>query len=190
MKKNIFFFLFLFVSCRPTDNPETEKGRSIWVDVKKWNLEILELDSMTINGNIPLRGTKSNLLELLGKPDTIIPIYPNFSNVGKYNFEYKMLYFKNLRYTLINQRVLINSINFEGNNIKLAHPKITLDGNTTIMQLQDIFPESGYLIRGGRSTFTGYMQLRPTKDWTSPTFWLLVFKDTKLIRIDFIEAFP
>lgn len=190
MKKNIFFWLLVFASCRHTDNPDAEKGRSSWVDVKNWNLERLEMDSMSINGKIPLKTTKAKLFQFLGKPDTIVAIYPKFSHLDRHTNGYQMVYFKDLRYSMFDESIQLSSINFEGSNIKIFHPRITLSQNTDIEELQTIFPESGRLIRGFGNTFTGFMQLQTTKARGVPTFWVLVFKHTKLIRMDYVEAFP
>lgn len=188
MKRITLFLsaLFLF-SCHPSDKNNVEKDDSYLLDIKKWNHEHLAIDSMMIDGRVPLIATKTQLFALLGKPDTIILVPPDFSNTPGTKSE--MVYFKDLRYVIVGENAFIQSINFENSNLTVTHPKTTLDKNTTVKDVQKMFPQSGRIIRGGGTTFDGFMQLRSSKEWSDINVWFLIFKRTKLVRLDLIHAF-
>ena len=179
----------IFLSCHHSDKKNVDKNDYYSLDIKTWNQERLDIDSMEINGHIPLITTTTNLVMLLGKPDTIISIYPNFSNSPKSDFKNEVLYFKDLRYVTSGENAYIQSINFQNSNLRVIHPKITLDSNTTIKDVQKKFPQAGRLIQGGGSTFDGFMQLRTSRDWGDVTLWFLIFKRTKLVRLDLLHAY-
>ena len=188
MKKIMFFFSILFLSfCQQKDKKVISQTDSQCLDIRKLNQERLEIDSIIVSGDIPLKTTTKNLLILLGKPDTIISVYPNFSNGPRDDFDSKALYFKDLRYVTLYENAYIQSINFDSSNIRVMHPKITLDGNTTIMDVQRKFPQAGRLIHGGGQTFNGFMELRTSRNWGDIAVWFLVFKRSKLIRMDLID---
>lgn len=183
-----FFLLF----CHSSDRniPEKENYNAVennCLDLLQWNQERLDIDSMTISGGIPLNTSIKDLYTLLGKPDTVIQDYINFTNSEREGLKSQTFYFKNIQYIAFNENAYVQSINFENNTLKVIHPKITLDGNTTIADLQKTFPQSGRLARGMGSSFTGYMQLRTSKNWSDISLWFLIFKNTKLVRMDFID---
>lgn len=193
MKELVLAFAFLcFLCCHYSDQKLAQKDDDIdtnnhCLNLLQWNQEFLDVDSITITGNIPLSTSIKNLYTILGKPDAVTQDYINFTNNEKKSLKSKILYYKNVQYITFNENAYIRSINFESSSLKVIYPKITLDGNTTIMDVQKTFPQSGKLARGMGSTFTGYMQLRTSKNWSDISLWFLIFKNTKLVRMDFID---
>lgn len=193
MKQLILLLALLYLlSCHSSDpkkidNYDDKDINNHCLDILQWSQERLDIDSITISGNIPLNTSIKNLYILLGKPDTIIPDYINFTNREKEGLKSKRLCFKDLQYIALNENAYIQSINFENSTLKVVNSKITLDSNTTIKDVQKIFPQSGRLARGTGASFTGYMQLRTSKNWGDISLWFLIFKNTKLVRIDIID---
>ena len=159
------------------------------IDLTKLNRECLDIDSIIISSNIPIKSTVKELFSILGRPDTIIPVLPDFIHTPQGNLDSRVIYYKDIRYYTIKESAYIQSINFEGTDIQVTHPKIVLSKSTTIMDLQRVFPLSGYMLRGGGQTFNGFMELRTSKRWDVGAIWFLVFKQSKLIRLDFIEPY-
>ena len=195
MEKLILFFVLFslsFFGCQSSSNQEQigslENQYQECLGLMKWTQEYLDIDSMKVSGdNIPLKSSIKNLLTTLGQPDTVIPTYIYWGNSTFNDLNIRTLYFRNFEYITYENDAHIRSINFENTGIRVFYPKIILDGNTTIMDVQKAFPQSGKLARGMGSTFTGYMQLHTSKNWADVSLWFLIFKNTKLIRIDFID---
>lgn len=197
MKKVSFVLLvFSLVCCQsPEIKNENSDGGSKppeWyrcVDLRKFQFECLDIDSISISGGLPTRTTIKELFSLLGSPAKAIPRFPKFINSPKANFDSKLIYYKNINYFTRNENAYIKSINFDDSDIQVTHPKIKLNKNTTIFDLYKIFPLSSFLPHGGGETgFSGFIQLRVTPRWNDGEMWSLVFKKDKLVRLDYIEA--
>lgn len=152
------------------------------------NKEYIDRDSVRINGKIPFISNNNDISKLLGKPDTIIT--PNYDEICASYFgeDFKYVYIKGCIFEIYGDRAVLCSIDFRNQfDIKLKTQNLTLDHNTTLDELQKIFPNAVknkhelFVSELGKTISIGLApSINPSDD-----HWLLLFIDGRLIRIDY-----
>lgn len=134
--------LCLIVSCKqekqvPVQVKPKPTGYYEQLDVRKWNKEILNLDSLRINDSIPFITKKSVIFKLLGKPS-------GFFSIGDRHF----IYYGKTIFEEIDHQLWPVTIDFESTDLRIVHPRFTMHSRMLPMVLQHAFPESGRLLNG------------------------------------------
>ncbi|MCA2608775.1 MAG: hypothetical protein IM598_04370 [Chitinophagaceae bacterium] len=149
--------------------------------------EVLEWNSIKINNKLPLICKRSNLLDLLGKPDKILD--PQSLDICTSYFEkdFDYLVWGRSRFESTNSQAVISSIDIESGKIKLVSPKITLDNFITLDKIKQIFPkatkDAEELIIDDKGKVVSIKLATSHKN--SDDGWLLFFKAGKLVRVDY-----
>jgi hypothetical protein len=154
--------------------------------VKRGNAEYLEWKTLKINNQLPLLCKKADLIKLLGKADSIVT--PNYENicVSYFDTAFKYLYYGESQFEVSETMAVMNIIDFESSNIKLVSPRITLDKSLTLEKIKKIFPiavKNAELIEVDNKGKLLCLKIETSKS-ISDDYWLLFFKNGKLIRID------
>ncbi len=194
--KKMFFLLLIFAvfACEnkpqkpvlPVGNSLNKNNNYEAIILKKWNQEYLSFDSILLNGTLPVVTTKENLYALLGKPDKILPITINRSNLylmqmGEPKKAYYLIY-GNTVFESFEDKVIVNTIDFESTNVELVHPKITLKKGMQGIDIQRVFPESGRLL-GGSGGVRNLMISASKPNGGIQDVWFLIFTGEKLHRV-------
>jgi hypothetical protein len=200
MKRLILVLFPFFVSCaQKPDNSEAELKKSASLEAhdqknnsvdsnRKTNLEYLEFDSVRINLKLPLLCKAKDLLELLGKADSLVTPNRDDICVTYFDKDIQLLYFGKSQFEIEGDSAVISSLHFKNNSqIKLNIGSLILDCTLTLTKLTTLFPNSVQLkeevtIENGEKAII--VQLACSKN-ISDFFWTLFFHDGKLIRIDF-----
>lgn len=149
--------------------------------------EILEWNSIRINNKLPLLCKKSDLFNLLGKPDKILD--PQNLDICTSYFEkdFNYLVWGQSQFESTDSQVVISSIDIEKGIIKLFSPKITLDNSVTFEKIKQIFPKASKsaqeVIIDNKGKVLSMKIATSLKN--SEDGWLLFFKAGKLVRVDY-----
>ncbi len=199
--RNLQFLLVLcgFTSCRNAstkdaiiDNKATNTTINIDTTVKQkfsaGNTEYIDFDSVRINGKLPLITKTTLLYKLLGKPDSIV--VPNMDDIctSFYDKPFKQAYIKKSDIEIYGDTAVVTSINFESQfSLNLKTKTIRLNHNTTLLELQRLFPNAVKsqtelnVYKLGKAVS---VSLALSKQFSDDS-WLLLFKNGKLVRIDY-----
>lgn len=200
MKRLLLLILPLSLACQPhsstTDankidsntttltNPKTDV-----VDTsKKINLEYLDWKLATINNQIPVFCKKAGLIELLGRPDSLVTPNMNDICVSFFEKDLKFLYYGESQFETSGDSAVISSIHFDNNSkIKLNIGTIVLDNTMTLTKLASLYPNAVQLkeeatIDNGEKVIL--VRIACSKILSDDS-WVLLFKDGKLIRLDY-----
>lgn len=90
------------------------------LNICKWNEESLPIDSILIDGVMPLNTDTVELFKFLGKPQRIIPISTNRNNCLLLDEDVKIrgnyLIYGNTIFEQYGEHVIVNTIDFESTN--------------------------------------------------------------------------
>lgn len=152
MKKHLQIFvaiILLFCSCNHTDknvsnqNSDTKdsiiKKSDTIQDIRK--VEVIDYDSIKINGKINFATTEKKLLSSLGKPDSIVTIEDQCGVhfEGRTFFEY---YYGLTIFQVYKGQVYLKSIYFPDKRFELSTPKRKLDYNTSLVSIKEFYPKA------------------------------------------------
>ena len=197
--KNLHFLLvlFVFVSCRNVSTNHTTIDRKSVIPTKNnttivkpaltSNAEYIDFDEVRINGKLPIITKAKLLYNVLGKPDSIVT--PNMDDVcvSYYDKPFKEAYIKNSAFEIYGDNTVVSTLDFKSNHaLEFTTQNFRLDHNTTLRELQKIFPnavKSKYELNVVKLGKTVTVNL-PISKRTSNYSWLLFFKNEKLVRID------
>ncbi|MVN21199.1 hypothetical protein [Mucilaginibacter arboris] len=199
--KNLRYLLVLggFISCRNAstnvamvDSKAANATKSIDTTVKQnlsaGNREYIDFNSVRINGKLPLITKTTLLYKLLGKPDSIV--VPNMDNIctSFYDKPFKQAYIKKSNIEIYGDTAVVTSINFESRfSLDLKTKTIRLNHNTTLLELQRLFPNAVKsqteldVDKLGKAVSVSLALSERFSDGS----WLLFFKNGKLVRIDY-----
>lgn len=191
MRSALIFLSIFFLACSSCDQttkpslPVYEKclGK---VDVRKWRKEILDRDSLFIDGIIPLVAKKELILDLLGEPDqktiidhkdAILPylIKDTTSTIRRW------IYGRTI-FDEIEGKLVLNTIHFESTPVELVFPQITLKAYMSPQKICSLFPESCQLIEISGNEWSGHFELMSSKYEGDPRRWFLLFRAGKLVK--------
>lgn len=193
MKRIVVFLIPLSLACVEKSNKiekikSTNLGEAV-KDIKTIDttLEFLDWDSLKINNRLPLLCKKSELIELLGQPDSIVVPNMNEICVSYFDREFNYIYFGNSQFETKGDTVVISSIHFEKDKrINISSGRIQLDNSMTIDKLASIFPtavKSKYEVSLDMGKKAMCVKLETSKVGGDDA-WVLFFQNGKLIRID------
>jgi hypothetical protein len=185
----VSLFFLAYSSCDQTTKPtlsvcEDCPGK---VDIRRWRKEILDRDSVLINGKIPLVAKKEDIVNLLGEPDqkTIIHhkdvilsylIEDTTSTVRRWTYGRTI-------FDEIEGKIVLNTIHFESTPIELVFPQITLKGHMNPQKICTLFPESCQLIELSGNEWSGHFELMTSKNEGDPRKWFLMFRGGELVKV-------
>lgn len=188
--KLIIFIPWMF-SCNQTHTDENLHNNNPFhymLDLKKWQNEILDIDSVRIGQNI-FAITNSVMLEKeFGRPDSILKSDGRFS-FFPYIFEKDslsqayFLFYDGVVFEKMNEVAVISTIDFRVTNIKLIHPKIVLYQGMNVRELTKIYPESCKLVSVNGNAWSGQVELKTSAFGLDPRRWFLIFQGEELIKV-------
>jgi hypothetical protein len=196
-----YILLFLILSLFSCEHQKVTVGKApamnyTNVDVRKWHNEYLSIDSILIDGVLPLVTKMPVLLAHLGQPDTIVPVnIPVNTNLSLFDkvvgVPDKYLIFGSTIFESRGENVIINTFSVEGSDRKIMIPGAILDKNTSPLDLQKLFPESGQLIIGNASnTYSGYMMVCEGPPNSIHKMWVFVFYSGCLTKLMLVNYSP
>jgi hypothetical protein len=190
--KNITFYLLMILVMNLSCSDKTESNHvkqndcSDMLDLEKWRKEILNLDSILINGTVPIISTRRAILKIFGEPDKITKINPNegflpYLSEASTNYEAFSLIYGGTSFDEIGGSVILNTIDFNSTDkIELMHPKITLKKGMSINKIKEIYPE---LIINSGNAWSGHIELKTSNYPLDPRRWFLIFRVEQLEKI-------
>jgi len=157
------------------------------VNPSKWRKEILEVDSLKIDGLIPFVSDRSTILKKFGNPDRISKKNGNntFLNIlvrDEYLDVQEMIYGSSIFETK-GQVAIFTLIDFESTDVEIIHPKITLKRNLKIEEICILFPESCKLMLLAGNLWSGHIELRASDSTLDSRRLYLVFRNEKLVKV-------
>jgi hypothetical protein len=202
MKRILPFILPVLLSCN--QNPQksvTEKIPSNTIDsaepdkykvdtIQKTTIEYLDWNSLKLNNKLPILCKKSELIKLLGQPDsTVVP--NKYDICGSYfNSDIEFMYFGKSFFEASGDSIIVSSIRLDSNKrIILTTGNLVLDNSMTLDKFATQFPnafklkEEVILDKEGKVLS---VRLEASKAGTDDA-WILFFKDGKLIGIDYFS---
>lgn len=200
MKGLLFLILTLSLACKPhsrvtdpnkidsTTTTITNPNTGAVDTSKKINLEYLDWKQATINNQISVFCKKTGLIELLGQPDSIVT--PNMDDICVTYFEkdFKFFYYQKSMFEIAGDSAAMISIHFDGDQkIKVNFGSLQLDNKMTLTKLANLFPNAVQLkeeniIDNGDKVIL--VRIACSKILSDDS-WILLFKDGKLIRLDY-----
>jgi hypothetical protein len=192
MKQLSLILMLIILSCneKKVDSaPSTDKitpWRDYCMYINAWHEEYLALDSLYLNGKIPLLTNKKMLREVLGKPDKTVEIpielaYRSYLKVPEEEKAYYYYYGRNI-FLCIGDVAIYSVIDFENSDVTLLSSKINLSGNTQPIDVQKVFPESGKLGIWAGSMVFGYLMLNNSRKG-GPYKSSVIFRGGKLKKM-------
>ena len=147
--------------------------------------DILEFDSIKINGEIPLVTRKDKVIKLLGKPSKIVKVNQNTCISYYFTetlFAENYIYYGKTKFESYGDTLVLTKMDFESTlNLFLKHPKILFNHDTTLKEFLKKFPSAISPSEKERGEIL--YQISPSKN--SSDFWYLYFKNGKLVRIEY-----
>lgn len=158
------------------------------VNLENWKDEILDIDSILINGKLPFTSKIDTYHNFFGKPDfkASIPATEGFLNfINPDSLEYgERYYFGQSNFDAVGGIAVIHKLQFNDRVKFLSHPVITLTKDTNIRDLMKLFPESCKLIANPGNGYVGVIILRASRFDLDPRRVVLAFNSEWL---DYIE---
>jgi hypothetical protein len=154
----------------------------------KESTEYIDFNEIKIQGELELISKASSLRKLLGEPDSVINSSLIDPCVFYYNKNFRYAYYQKSVVELYDDTAVLTSINFQNKaSIELITPMIALNSNTTLLEVEKLFPiavenKSEREVKGIGRTIC--IQLDTSKVRRDDR-WLLFFINGKLIRIDY-----
>jgi hypothetical protein len=149
--------------------------------------EYISWDEARINGTVAMISTSKILYASLGKPDSIIT--PNMDDVCVSYFDknYKDVYIKGSTFEMCGDTVAIRSLNFRQPGLTFTAGQLRFDNNTTMTSLAKTFPtaikeQSNMTLAHNEAVTAIKVQ---TGKMPSDDSWILMFKNGKLVQIDY-----
>lgn len=199
MKSRTYLVLFYlsillttFYACSQSNEPQKYIGTALDphagaspIDTTKFNAEYLHYSTVKINGVLPLESKYEQFLEEFGKPDSVVnnPEY----DCQVYPEPYQYVYLKGSMFYLVNDSARFQCIDFRKQpDLELKTPAITLNGETTLEDMQKLFPKSVRKIRSiedPSSPHLRFMDLGASAPITDE-WWILSFDGNKLVMVE------
>ena len=183
LKLFIAFQLLFALNSFAQSNLETQQNS----DAKPLDNEFLDFDAMRLNGKLPFITKTKSLFKLLGNPDSLIT--PKEEECTPFfDKPVQFAYFKNSVFEVFGDTIALTTINFKNNRkINVNTPLITLNYQTTLKDLEKLFPNSvkdKYPLDHYELGKVTAVNLRTSKNHSDDS-WLLLFIDDKLISIHY-----
>jgi len=185
--------IFLFCSCEQKEKilkQQTKKTTpSRCVDIDLWSKEVLNIDSVLLNGDIKIINSKTKILEYFGTPIDIITSKSSgfLSNIlkKKKNSESYIMVYKNIIFEGVDNTVILKKIILGKNHLET--PNIIFKKDLNIRNVCMYYPESCKLTIPGGNAWSGHIELLVYRqDYFR---WFLTFKSEKLVSIELHRFF-
>ncbi len=190
---NFYFKLILYLLFVGCYNLESTKKVVIndcenFVDTKKWRMETLYIDSVKLHNEIFLYNSLEYYQNIFGKA------------LNKYNINnedicfYTSNEFNKVRYIFdglvldeIDNKAIVNTLNFSKFNDTLYFNALSLSYNTSVKDVCMVFPESCKLISMDGNLWSGFIELKITQLGLDSRRVFLIFRGEKLIKLKIIN---
>jgi hypothetical protein len=147
--------------------------------------EILNYKTSKINGSIPNALTKADLFRVLGKP-TKIEISDAECGLTEEQEKAKVrnwYYYDSTKFFIFDNKAEVVEVNFRNGKFTYNTTKIKLSNNTTIQDLQKVYPVS---TKAALKENNGkIVRIRPCEDCDG--YCLLYFEKGKLVKLEWFE---
>ena len=192
--KCIYVVLILaFLGCDSPSAPEIiyrsiDCEDSGFVNVQEWRKEILHIDSISINGAIPLISSLESFEKVFGEVKTKYPI--NDEDIALYNnqdYGAIRIVFNGVIVDESNDKAIINTIDFRNTPISLVSPEITLKKDTPVSEVCKTFPRSCRLIPSNGNLWSGFIELKLHQSGLDFRRIFLIFQGEKLVKIKIVN---
>lgn len=193
MRNIILILLLLFIGCNQTSNevtnfPKPDCEAMGFVNVQRWRAEILSIDSMTVNGYLPLISTIDNYTKELGAVRKVYGIQEeDIALYGNRSDEKKRYVFNGALVDTWGNQAIINALDFRLNDIEIVHPRIILKKGMSVAELCKLFPASCRLIPSNGNQWSGFIELKLSSSGFDFRRAILIFQREKLIKFKIIE---
>jgi hypothetical protein len=168
---------------RPTEEPSN--------NAEQTPEEVMNMDSVWLNDQIPYTSTPSQVKEVLGEPDSVTT--PNYE-CGAYiageepwGEIVELMHFQGTRIVTFKDKAELVVIKVREWDCTLHHPKIILSGYTSLEELAEVFPKSVQQSNDWKDVRNGntyrLVLIAPKPNWDDK--WVLKFLDNKLIEIEY-----
>ncbi|MFY0654539.1 MAG: hypothetical protein JXQ96_21060 [Cyclobacteriaceae bacterium] len=207
MHRSIFLLLSLVIASCSTKKQAEEQSVEIAQEIEAVGIEkpiqespkntepipkeVMDMDSVWLNDQIPFTSTPDQVKEVLGKPDSVTT--SNYE-CGAYiageehwGDVVELMHFQGTRIVTFKDETKLMSIKVREWDCKLHHPKIILSGYTTLDELREVFPKSvgkSYHwenVRDGKTY--RLVRIAPKPTWDDE--WILKFLDNTLVEIEY-----
>lgn len=144
--------------------------------------EVLSYNNSKLNGSIPNSLSKTALMRSLGKPSKIEPLEGEcaMSEEEEKAKVKKCYYYDSTRFFIYDEKAEISEVNFRSGKFTYATPKILLSKNTTIQDLQKVYPVSTKAAT--RENNQVMVKISPCADCDG--YCILYFEKGKLVRLE------
>lgn len=152
------------------------------------NQEFISGASVKINGKLPMITQTKALFSMIGQPDSIVAPDMNDVCTSFYDKEFKYAYLNNTQIEIYGDTAVLSSLDFRNDSeLSLKTPKHSFSRNTSLASLKKDFPaavKEQFELNVQEIGETVAVRI-PTSQEPSDDSWLLLFRDGKLIRIDY-----
>lgn len=187
-----FMLLAAVYACNPVD-PEKYVGTALdpridlaKVDTTKFNSEYLLYSTVRINGKLPLESTFAEFKKVIGEPDSLVN-FNSDTDCQFYEEPYQYIYFSGSMYYLVKDTAIFQNIDFRGRpDLEIVSPAITLNGKTTLQDVQKLFPKSSSKFRTYRDAggeWVQFFSVGASKAYADE-YWNFIFDGDKLIGVE------
>lgn len=194
MKYAYAVLILAFLGCDSPSTPEIiyrsiDCEDSGFVNVQEWRKEILHVDSISINGKVPLINSLSVFTDVFGSIEFKYPVQSE--EVAIYNVEASEMVrniFKGAIVDGSNEKSIVNTIDFRNTSISLVHPEITLKNGTPVSEVCKVFPRSCRLIPSNGNLWSGFIELKLHQSGLDFRRIFLIFQGEKLVKVRIINV--
>lgn len=183
--------LATFYSCNKGDSKKHQgtaldpQSNAATLDTTKYNAEYLPYDAVKVNGKFPLQSSYKEFLAAFGKPDSLVQYKDDECAFFEEPYEY--IYFKGNMFYLVKDSAIFQKVNFQSSpDFELTAPALTLNKNTTLAEVEKLFPNAVRKIRtidNAEGRAMRWVSLGPSKT-IADDFWILEFDGEKLVSVE------
>jgi hypothetical protein len=198
MKFNRYLLFFLcailaFVSACSDSNPDGVVGTALdtktdpaKVDTTKYNSEYLLYSTVKINGVLPLESKYADFVKVIGKPDSVVK-FDEENDCQSFAEPHQYIYFQGSMFYLVKDKAIFQNIDFRKRpDLEIESVAITLNGKTTLQDIQKLFPRAVSNIRtmnSPRGSNMRFVAIGASKE-IADEWWNLTFDGDKLVNVE------
>jgi hypothetical protein len=184
MNKVLYISLLLiyFQSCINEEKTKTvcKEINDRYVNIDSLNKEVLNYDSIRIDGKYPLKQTEKEIVERFGKKYKIYQNYRKDEQTLDYGF---------IKFTLHEGFYYCNYIEIHENDLTIHHRNNIMNKKTLISDVREMFPNTFEMSQGGGTTFAGILYVSASKYQDDYNKWALYFGNGRLRKLILISPY-